>query len=79
MILQSSKVIFLDRDGVINEFPGNGRYVTKVKDFHFIPRALEGIKMLNETDILTIAIQGPKSEQLISKIFQHTRPKNTTG
>lgn len=39
-------VVFLDRDGVINEFPGNGKYVTKVKDFHFIPRALEAISAL---------------------------------
>ncbi len=42
------KVVFLDRDGVINEFPGNGNYVTKVKDFHFIPRALEALKILTE-------------------------------
>jgi len=40
------KVVFLDRDGVINEFPGNGLYVTKVKDFHFIPRALDALKRL---------------------------------
>jgi len=43
------KVVFLDRDGVINEFPGNGNYVTKVKDFHFIDGALEAIRALTET------------------------------
>ena len=42
------KVIFLDRDGVINKFPGNGNYVTRVKDFHFIPGALEALKTLTE-------------------------------
>jgi D-glycero-D-manno-heptose 1,7-bisphosphate phosphatase len=42
------KVVFLDRDGVINEFPGNGLYVTKVKDFHFIPRVLDALKMLTD-------------------------------
>ena len=42
------KVVFLDRDGVINEFPGNGNYVTRVKDFHFIPRALEALKILTD-------------------------------
>ncbi len=42
------KVIFLDRDGVINVFPGNGNYVTKVKDFHFIPRARTALRMLKE-------------------------------
>ena len=42
------KVIFLDRDGVINEFPGHGNYVTKVKDFRFVPGALEAIRKLTE-------------------------------
>lgn len=42
------KVVFLDRDGVINEFPGNGNYVTKLKDFHFIPGALAALKILNK-------------------------------
>ena len=44
----SKKIVFLDRDGVINEFPGNGNYVTKVKEFHFIPGALEALKRLKE-------------------------------
>ncbi|MDE2214716.1 MAG: HAD-IIIA family hydrolase [Candidatus Omnitrophica bacterium] len=43
------KVVFLDRDGVINEFPGNGAYVTKVKDFHFIPGSLRAIRGLTES------------------------------
>ena len=43
------KVVFLDRDGVINEFPGHGKYVTKVKDFRFLPRVLRAIRMLTET------------------------------
>ena len=43
------KVVFLDRDGVINEFPGNGSYVTKVKDFHFIPGAVEAIHELTQS------------------------------
>lgn len=42
------KLVFLDRDGVINEFPGNGNYVTKLKDFHFIPRSLDAIRLLTE-------------------------------
>lgn len=42
------KIIFLDRDGVINKFPGNGNYVTKVKDFHFIPGALEAMRILTQ-------------------------------
>ncbi len=48
--------MFLDRDGVINEFPGNGNYVTKIKDFHFIPGALEGIRALTESGYKTFVI-----------------------
>ncbi len=42
------KIAFLDRDGVINKFPGHGGYVTKVKDFHFLPGTLEGILKLTD-------------------------------
>jgi D-glycero-D-manno-heptose 1,7-bisphosphate phosphatase len=42
------KIVFLDRDGVINTFPGNGSYVTKIKDFHFIPGSLEAIRTLTQ-------------------------------
>jgi len=42
------KIVFLDRDGVINKFPGNGKYVTKIKDFHFIPGSLEALRKLTE-------------------------------
>ena len=42
------KIAFLDRDGVINKFPGNGLYVTKVKDFEFLPGTLEAIKKLTD-------------------------------
>ncbi|MFT5169638.1 MAG: D-glycero-D-manno-heptose 1,7-bisphosphate phosphatase [Candidatus Omnitrophota bacterium] len=50
------KIIFLDRDGVINEFPGNGRYVTKVKDFHFIPGSLEAIKRLTDEGFIIFVV-----------------------
>ena len=42
------KVVFLDRDGVINKFPGLGDYVTKVKNFHFLPGSLKAIRLLTE-------------------------------
>ncbi len=50
------KLVFLDRDGVINEFPGNGRYVTKVKEFHFISGSLEGLRILSENDFTIFVI-----------------------
>jgi D-glycero-D-manno-heptose 1,7-bisphosphate phosphatase len=63
------KVVFLDRDGVINEFPGNGLYVTKVREFHFIPRALEALKILTDAGyhIFVISNQAGVGKGLYSK------------
>ena len=40
--------IFLDRDGVINRFPGVGHYVTSLKELHVLPSALRGIRLLTK-------------------------------
>ena len=63
------KVVFLDRDGVINEFPGNGNYVTKLKDFHFIPGALEAIRRLTEQNykIFVVSNQAGVGKGVFSK------------
>ncbi len=63
------KVIFLDRDGVINEFPGNGKYVTKIKEFHFIPGSIEAIKKLTDQDykIFIISNQAGVGKGVFSK------------
>ena len=63
------KLIFLDRDGVINEFPGNGRYVTKLTEFHFIPRSLEAIRLLTEEGytIFVISNQAGVGKGIFSK------------
>ena len=50
------KIVFLDRDGVINQFPGDGNYVTKLKSFHFIKGSLEAIKILTENDYLIFVV-----------------------
>lgn len=52
-------VVFLDRDGVINQFPGHGNYVTKVKDFHFLPGSKQAIADLtkNKFNIFVISNQ----------------------
>ena len=42
------KAVFLDRDGVINKYPGDTKYVTKWKDFHFLPRSKEAIAKLHK-------------------------------
>jgi len=41
------KVVFLDRDGVINEYPGDTRYVNNEKEFKLIPGSAKGIAKLN--------------------------------
>lgn len=40
------KIIFLDRDGVINKYPGDGRYVTRLSEFGFLRGAKEAIRKL---------------------------------
>ncbi|PIQ87583.1 MAG: D,D-heptose 1,7-bisphosphate phosphatase [Candidatus Omnitrophica bacterium CG11_big_fil_rev_8_21_14_0_20_43_6] len=40
------KVVFLDRDGVINKYPGDRLYVTSLKKFKFLPRAKQAIALL---------------------------------
>jgi len=42
------KVIFLDRDGVINRDPGGGDYIKSWKEFEFLPGSIEAIKKLNK-------------------------------
>ncbi|MFA6357115.1 MAG: HAD-IIIA family hydrolase [Candidatus Omnitrophota bacterium] len=41
------KAVFLDRDGVINKYPGDRLYVTSLKKFRFLPRAKKAIALLN--------------------------------
>jgi histidinol-phosphate phosphatase family protein len=40
------KAIFLDRDGVINKYPGDRMYVTSWKTFKFLPGAKKALKKL---------------------------------
>lgn len=42
------KAVFLDRDGVINEYPGDLKYVTSWDDFHFLPGVKQGLKKLSD-------------------------------
>lgn len=63
------KIVFLDRDGVINEFPGNGNYVTKWKDFHFIPGSLKALRILEEKgySIFVVSNQAGVGKGIYSK------------
>lgn len=42
------KVIFLDRDGVINKFPGKGEYVKKWSEFQFLSGVFPSLRRLKE-------------------------------
>ena len=42
------KVIFLDRDGVINKYPGDKLYVTSLRKFKFLPNAKKAIALLTK-------------------------------
>ncbi|MDO8492259.1 MAG: HAD-IIIA family hydrolase, partial [bacterium] len=46
--LRPRKVIFLDRDGVINKKPPKADYVKKWEEFEFLPGSTEAIRTLNE-------------------------------
>jgi len=41
------RAVFLDRDGVINKYPGDRLYVTSLKKFRFLPGAKKAIALLS--------------------------------
>ena len=63
------KVIFLDRDGVINKDPGFGDYIKSWKEFEFMPGAIDAIKLLNkhEYEIFVISNQAGVAKGLFSQ------------
>jgi len=44
--MKKVSVVFLDRDGVINKYPGHYKYVTSVSEFHLLPRVKEALTRL---------------------------------
>ena len=63
------RLIFLDRDGVINHFPGKGVYVVREKQFRFLPGALRAIRLLTEKGfrLVVVSNQGCVARGLITK------------
>ncbi|MBI4708397.1 MAG: HAD family hydrolase [Candidatus Omnitrophica bacterium] len=43
-----AKIIFLDRDGVINKYPGDKKYVTSLKKFRFLPKVKKAIALFSK-------------------------------
>ncbi len=60
---------FLDRDGVINRFPGKGKYVTKPSQLKILPGALEAITELTRAgyELAVVSNQGCVSRGLLTK------------
>ena len=56
MKLILSKVVFLDRDGVINKYPGDREYVKSWGEFEFLPGVKAGLKRLNDKGFKVIVI-----------------------
>lgn len=50
------KIAFIDRDGVINAYPGHFKYVTRLEEFHMLPRAAEGIRLLNRAGFKVVVV-----------------------
>ena len=61
------KVIFLDRDGVIDKDPEKG-YVKRIEEFQFLPGSLDAIKKLNSHgyEIIVISNQAGIAKGLYS-------------
>lgn len=48
--------MFLDRDGVINEKPLPGEYITAWDQFRIIPAAIDWIRLFNALDLLVVVV-----------------------
>ncbi|MFO8052864.1 MAG: HAD family hydrolase [Candidatus Omnitrophota bacterium] len=64
-----TKVVFLDRDGVINQYPGDGNYVTSPKEFKLLPGAIEAIKKMKKANfkLFIVSNQSGVSKGIYSK------------
>ena len=66
------KVVFIDRDGVINKDPGGWteyNYVTTWKEFIFLPNSIKALRRLNDAgyDIVVVSNQAGISKGYYSK------------
>lgn len=63
------KLIFLDRDGVINKYPGDGKYVTALPKFRFLPDVKKAVALLSKKKfkIFVISNQAGVSKGIYSK------------
>jgi D-glycero-D-manno-heptose 1,7-bisphosphate phosphatase len=71
------KAVFLDRDGVINKKPPEGKYITSWKEFKLLANVAKAIQRLNELKTLVIVVTnqrgvalGYMTEQQLKEIHQ---------
>jgi D-glycero-D-manno-heptose 1,7-bisphosphate phosphatase len=50
------RYVFLDRDGVLNRKPPEGRYIQRWQDFELLPGVPEAIARLNRADLKIIVV-----------------------
>jgi|SRR5215472_4264696 len=55
-----SRAAFLDRDGVINRKPPDGKYITRWEEMHFLPDVAEAISLLNRAGFLVIVVSNQR-------------------
>lgn len=74
------KLVFLDRDGVINRFPGKGLYVTSLQALELLPSAADAIRILNEAGFETVVIsnqgcvsRGFMTEEALNRLTDHLK------
>ncbi|MFH0876714.1 MAG: HAD-IIIA family hydrolase [Candidatus Omnitrophota bacterium] len=65
----SNRVIFLDRDGVINQYPGHGQYVVRLRDFKMLTGSAQAIAHLYRADykIYVVSNQGGVAKGLYTR------------
>ena len=54
------KVVFLDRDGVINEKAAPHEYITSWDGFRFLPRVAQAIHLLNEAGYKAVIVSNQR-------------------
>ena len=63
------KAVFLDRDGVINKYPGDFEYVKSWEEFQFLPDIKPALKKLNDNGfkIFVVSNQAGVSKGIFSQ------------
>lgn len=63
------RCVFMDRDGVINVAPAPGGYVLRWEDVHFIPEAVDWIRLFRALGFLVIVVTNQRcvARGMISK------------